>query len=202
MTRPSKLGPPRDAGVALLELVLMLPFVLLIVFGTVEGGAAFVAGDRVAGAAAQAARIGGSGGSRVETDRDLLVALRAALPAGELARLDRVVVFKPTGPDGGVPAGCIKPMGDPSEVGNAACNTYTGETVRNVTAGSMLGFGGATNHKDRWWRPAARKDTLLLGPDYLGVWVRTRHTGVLGVIFHDMAITRTSIVRLQPDLAG
>jgi hypothetical protein len=199
---PTREGARRDSGVALLELVLMLPFVLLIVFGTVEGGAAFVAGDRVAGAAAQAARIGASGGSRVETDRDILVALRAALPAGELARLDRVVVFEPTGPSGGVPAGCIKPVGDPSEVGNAACNSYTGETVRNVAAGSMLGFGGQANHKDRWWRPAVRTDTLLLGPDYLGVWVRTVHTGVLGVIFHDMTLTRTSIVRIQPDLAG
>lgn len=200
--RSATRGQPRDAGVSLLEFVLVLPFLLLIVFGTIEGGAAFVAGDRVAGAAAQAARIGAAGGSRAEADRDILVALQAALPPEELARLDRVVVFKPTGPDGGVPAGCIKGTGDVSEQGTASCNTYTGTTVRNVTAGSMLGFGGTTGTKDRFWAPAVRRDTLSQTPDYLGVWVRTVHHGVLGVIFHDVGITRTSIVRIQPDLAG
>jgi hypothetical protein len=199
--RPSALQRG-DAGVSLVELVLVLPFVLLIVFGTIEGGAAFVAGDRVAGATAQAARIGAAGGSRAEADRDLLVALRAALPPAELSRLDRVVVFKPAGPDGRVPAGCIKGRGDVSEQGNAACNTYTGNTVRNVTAASMLGFGGTTGTKDRWWPPALRRDTLSQDPDYLGVWVRTVHRGVLGMVFRDVAITRTSVVRIQPDLAG
>lgn len=190
------------AGIAIVELILVLPFVLLIVFGTIEGGAAFVAGDRVAGATAQAARIGAVGGSRQEADRDLLVALRAALPDGELARLDRVVVYKPAGPDGGVPPGCIKAVGDPSEQGTASCNTYTGTTVRNVAAGSMLGFGGSSGHKDRFWPPALRRDRLSQEPDFLGVWVRTVHHGVLGFVFEDIAITRTSVVRIQPDLAG
>jgi hypothetical protein len=197
-----RLGHGNDAGSVLVELVLLLPFLLLIVFGTVEGGAALVAGDRVAGATAQAARIGATGGSRVDSDRDLLVALRAALPSGELARLDRVVVYRPSGPDGGVPAGCIKPVGDPSEQGTASCNTYTGATVRSVSAGSMLGFGGGASHKDRWWQPASRRDTLVAGPDYLGVWVRTVHEGVLGIVFRNTALTRTSIVRIQPDLNG
>jgi hypothetical protein len=191
-----------DDGVSLIELVLVLPFLLLLVFGSVEGGAALVAGDRVAGATARAARVGAVGGSRLEADRDLLVALRAGLPAEELSRLDRVVVYKPTGADGGVPAGCIKPPGDPSEVGNAACNTYTGETVRNAMAGSMLGFGGGPTAKDGGWPPATRRDTLSAGPDYLGVWVRTVHHGVLGVVVHEVAITRRSVVRIQPDLAG
>lgn len=198
----ARLGQRGDSGLSLLEFVLVLPFVLLIVFGTIEGGAAFVAGDRVAGAAAQAARIGAAGGSRAEADRDLLVALRAALPPGELARLDRVVVFKPAGPDGSIPDGCIKGRGDVSEQGTASCNSYTGNTVRNVTAGSMLGFGGTSGTKDRWWPPALRRDTLSQDPDYLGVWVRTVHHGVLGVVFRDVAVTRTSIVRIQPDLAG
>ncbi|MDQ2649121.1 MAG: pilus assembly protein [Actinomycetota bacterium] len=195
-------GQRGDSGLSLLEFVLVLPFVLLIVFGTIEGGAAFVAGDRVAGAAAQAARIGAAGGSRAEADRDLLVALRATLPPGELTRLDRVVVFKPAGADGSIPDGCIKGRGDVSEQGTASCNSYTGDTVRNVTAGSMLGFGGTSGTKDRWWPPALRRDTLSQDPDYLGVWVRTVHHGVLGVVFRDVAVTRTSIVRIQPDLAG
>lgn len=143
-----------DSGSVLIELALVLPFLALVAFGTIEGAAAIVSGDRVSGAAAQAARIGATAGSRADADRDLLVALRAALPAEELAHLDRVIVFKPTGSTGEVPAGCIKAMGDPSEQGNASCNSYSGETVRGVSAASMLGFGGAANHKDGGWPPS------------------------------------------------
>jgi hypothetical protein len=197
-----RLRGANDAGSVLIELILVLPFLMVVCFGTIEGGAALVSGDRVAGAAAQAARIGATAGSRTDADRDILVALRAALPSDELARLDRVVVFKPSGPNGSVPVGCIKAMGDVSEVGTSACNTYTGATVRNASAGSMLGFGGAANNKDGAWPPVSRRDTLAVGPDYLGVWVRTVHPGVLGVVFHEVVITRTSIMRIQPDLAG
>ena len=191
-----------ESGSVLVELALVLSFVVILSFGTIEGGAAIVSGDRVAGAAAQAARLGAASGSRLDADRDLLVALQAALPADELEELDRVVVFEASGPDGGVPPGCIKTLGDPSEQGSPGCNTYTGATVRSVTAGSMLGFGGLANNKDGSWPPASRQDSLVQGPDYLGVWVRTVHRGVLGVVFQDMVVTRRAVVRIQPDLAG
>lgn len=193
----------RDAGSVLIELALVMPLLAMVAFGTIEGGAAIVSGDRVAGAAVQAARIGASAGSRVDADRDLLVALRSALPAEELSRLDRVVVFKPAGANGAVPAGCVKELGDPSEQGLAtSCNSYSGATVRSVSAASMLGFGGAVNNKDGSWPPSTRKDTLVQGPDYLGVWIRTVHPGVFGLVFEEIVVTRTSILRIQPDLAG
>jgi hypothetical protein len=184
------------------EFALLMPFLLLLGLGTAEVGLGWVANNRVEGASAQAARAAAVSGSRVETDRDVLVSLRVALPAGELANLDRVVIFKP-GVGGVVPSGCIKAPGDGSETGAvAACNTYSGATVRAATAISMTGFGGGASDKDRYWSPASRNDALTDPPDYIGVWLRTTYVSPWGSLFGALTVTRVSIFRIQPDLAG
>lgn len=200
MTRARRGGG--DRGATIVEFALVLPFLLLLGLGTAEMGLGWVAQDRVETASAAAARVAAVSGSRVEADRDVLVSLQAALPGPELANLDRVVVFKPETPQGGVPAGCIKEPGSLSEVGTAGCNTYTGATVRSVTATSMSGFGGGATDVDRYWAPSTRKDTLAGPPDYIGVWVRTTHDGVTGSFFGTLTMTKVSVFRIQPDLEG
>jgi hypothetical protein len=179
-----------------------MPLLLVLALGTAEMGLGWVANDRVEGASAQAARVAAVSGARIETDRDVLVTLAVALPASELAQLDRVVIFKP-GAGGAMPAGCVKVAGDPSETGVAAtCNTYTGATVRAATATSMTGFGGGATAKDRYWAPTARNDALTDPPDYIGVWLRTTHLSQFGGLFGSLTIAKVSIFRIQPDLAG
>jgi hypothetical protein len=192
----------RERGATLVEFALVLPLLLLLGLGTVEMGVGWVAHDRVQTSVAQAARVAAVSGSRREADRDILLSVQAALPARELANLQRIVVFKPSSASGGLPAGCVKAASDPSEVGNASCNTYTGATVRSVTATSMTGFGGGAGALDRYWSPAVRKDTLAGPPDYIGVWLRTTHTSVTGASFADLTLTKVVIFRIQPDLTG
>jgi hypothetical protein len=190
-------------GATIVEFALVLPFLLLLGIGTAEMGMGWVAHDRVAGAGAQAARVAAVSGSRVEADRDVLLALRASLPADALANLDRVVIFKPSSLQGAVPAGCIKAAGDTSQTGVASsCNTYNGATIRSVTSSSMTGFGGGSTAADRFWSPATRKDTLAGPPDYVGIWLRTTHENVTGSLFGDLTLVKVSIFRIQPDLAG
>jgi hypothetical protein len=190
---------PRGAerGATLLEFVFVAPFLLLMAFGTAEMGLAWVANNRVEGSTSTAARIGASSGSLPEADVNMLVSLRSSLPANELAQLDRVVIFKPTNADGGVPASCIKPFGSTSQVGvSGQCNTYSGATVRTVTTATVLGSA------DDFWSPATRKDTLAGPPDSIGVWVRTIHENQTGTYFGDFTITKSSIYRIQPDVDG
>lgn len=191
-----------ERGATILEFALVLPVVLLLGLGTAEMGLGWVARDRAQTATAQAARVAAVSGSRIESDRDVLLTLLASLPAEELANLDRVVVFKPSSAQGAVPAGCVKAPADPSETGTSTCNTYTGDTVRSVTASSMDRFGGGPSAVDRYWAPASRKDTLAGPPDYIGVWLRTTHDNVTGSFFGDLTMTTVSIFRIQPDLAG
>jgi hypothetical protein len=186
----------------LLELALVLPFLLGLVVGTSELGVAWVAANRVEGAVAHAARIGAASGSRAESDRDMLVSLRAALPAAQLAAVDRIVVFRPTGADGAIPPGCVKGPGDLSEIGASGCNTYNGNTLRAATTSSMSGFGGAAGAKDGYWPPSVRNDALVDPPDHIGVWIRTRNEPLTGLDLGDIAITAATVYRIQPDLAG
>jgi Flp pilus assembly protein TadG len=190
-----------DRGATILEFALLMPFLLFLALGTADMGLGWVANDRVEGATAQAARVAAVSGSRVEADRDTLVALAAALPASELARLDRVVIFKP-GAAGAVPTGCIKTAGDTSEIGAATCNTYTGATVRAATATSLTGFGGGTTAKDRYWAPSTRNDALSDPPDYVGIWLRTTFVSPVGGLFGNLTVIKVSVFRIQPDLAG
>lgn len=186
-----------ERGATMLEFALVLPFLLLMAFGTAEMGLAWVANNRVEGSSSTAARIAASSGSLAEADRNILVSLRSSLPPGELANLDRVIVFKPTDSDGTVPSACIKAVGDGSQVGvSAQCNTYAGNTVRTVTDTTDLGSA------DDFWAPSTRKDTLAGPPDRIGIWVRTTHDAQTGTFWSDFAITKSSIYRIQPDIDG
>lgn len=185
-----------DRGATLIEFAFVVPLLLLLAFGTAEMGLAWVTNNRVEGSTSMAARIAASSGSLAEADRSVLQSLRSSLPQEQLDRLDRVIIFKPTNGNGGVPSGCIKPVGSSSQVGvNGSCNTYTGATLR---AAIPTDLGAA----DDFWVPTSRRDRLAQPPDYIGVWVRTTHGSKTGTFFDDMTITKTSIYRIQPDIDG
>ena len=187
-----------DRGATLLEFALVVPFLLLLAFGVAEAGLGWTENNKVEGATSAAARVGAVAGADSTADAQILLALKASLTAESLANLDRVIVFNATAADGAVPASCNKPTGSTSQVGVAgSCNTYTGATVRGVVdAASNLGSA------DDFWLGTSRRDSLAGPPDYLGVYVRTRHDAKTGIGFGTYTITRTSIYRLQPDIDG
>jgi hypothetical protein len=191
-----------ERGAALVELGLLLPLLILLAFGGLELSTTWVAGSRVHSATAQAARFGAASGDRPTTDRDLLVALRAALPPAELQHLDRVIVFKASSPSGTIPAACMKPFGSGTDATAMWCNSYSGATVRATSSLSMIGFGGSPGSKDAGWAPASRAASLQGPPDYIGLWVRVRHEGVTQTHFADLTITSRSVFRIQPDISG
>lgn len=187
-----------DRGATMLEFALVLPLLLLLVFGTAEAGLGWTENNRVEGATSTAARVGAVAGADSTADAQILVALKASLTPESLANLDRVIVFKSTATNGALPANCNKPVGSTSQTGvNGSCNTYTGATVRAIVDASSS-LGGAANH----WSGVSRNDSLADPPDYLGVYVRTRHDSKTGAGFGNFTITRTSIYRLQPDIDG
>ncbi|MEQ1786436.1 MAG: TadE/TadG family type IV pilus assembly protein [Acidimicrobiales bacterium] len=195
-----RLGRDGERGATMLEFALVLPLLALLAFGVAEMGLAWTAHNRIEGAVSTAARVGSAAGATDAADVTTLLALKAALPADALANADRVVIFRPSDVNGGVPVGCIKPAGSTNQTGvnsgTGRCNTYTGATLRAITPGSSLGTA------DDFWLPTSRRDSLAGPPDSFGVWVRTTHKSVTGTFFDDFTITRQSIYRLQPDIDG
>lgn len=185
---------PRDRGVALIEFAIVTPILVLLAFATVETGLAWVSNNKVEGAASQGARVAASSGKRPEADVSTLVAIKAALPADELANLKRVVIYKSTTANGKVPTSCVPSPENGSNFGVAGvCNSYSGALVRTVTSTTVLPT--ATQQ----WTPSARKDALAGPPDYIGVWVQTTHTNKTKTFFGDFTITKNSVFRIQPD---
>jgi Flp pilus assembly protein TadG len=188
-------------GAAIVELAIVAPFLLLMLFGIGEMGLAWVSGNRLEGAVSTAARTGASSGSVVDADRNILLSLRASLPQKLLDNVERVVVYS-SNPSGGIAAACRTAtpgtgVGDGSAASGAnRCNTYSGSTLRSVTATTNLGSS------DDFWRSTNRRDRLSGPPDYIGVLVETRHDAVTGTFWSGFDLERSSVYRIQPDIDG
>lgn len=194
----------RARGAAVLEMVLVAPLLILLLFGIAEFGLAWTSGNRLEGAVSTAARVGSSQGSRTDADRAILMSLRAAMPDDLLANVTRVVIFS-SNREGEMAEGCLDNTpgvgvgdGTPGAQTSAdRCNTYSGNTLRTVT--STTNLGSSQNH----WQPEDRRDTLARPPDYIGVYVETRHDDFSGTFWRDgFVLERTSIYRIQPDIDG
>jgi hypothetical protein len=176
-------------------MVLVLPFLLLLLFGVGEYSLAWVSANRLEGAVSAAARVGSSQGSVADADRAILLQLQASLPEDLLDNVTRVVVYE-TDATGAVPEVC-RTINDPAaQVGQSGrCNLYSGNTLRTVHSGTNL--GAAQNY----WAPADRNDRLSQPPDYIGVLVQTRHDDVTGTFWRDgFDMERKSVYRIQPDI--
>lgn len=193
-----------DDGAVLVEFALVLPILLLLGFGLVEFGLAWRADNRLDSATATAARVAAASGKGTYADRDTLVALVAAMPSDLFANLDRVVIYESTDATGKVPTSCVPAVGVSTSVGvTGVCNSYSGATVRAVTATTTTpGFGGGGSANDRYWAPSARVDTITGPPDYVGVYVRTTYADRTGTYWNDIRLTDSSVFRIQPDFTG
>ena len=145
-----------------------------------------------------------SAGDRPTSDRDLLLALQAALPADALDHLDRVIVFKASDAAGTVPPAVpARPVGDPSDVTNVGCNSYSGATVRSVSAQSDERLRRQPGHEGRRLAAddaAGRPGGPARLPRACGC--ERLHDGVTKMPFADSTLISRAVFRIQPDLAG
>ncbi len=171
---------------------MVAPLLLLLVFGTIEYGFMYRDSLTVANGARAGARVGASAGSDPLADYQILAAVAGA--TGSLDGVNKVVVFKASSADGGVPSACSA-----SDVGVAGlCNVYSTSDL----ALPQASFADAGYTKDDYWSATTRVTSLSSqnGPDYIGVWVSARHTHLVTSLFGDKTLTDTVIMRLEPTL--
>lgn len=109
------------------------------------------------------------------------------------AQIERVVVFWASDENSAVPPACLTAnnQGLGQGVKGSACNIYTNDEVRTLTAETV-----SKNNRDKAW-PAPERNVSRNGPpDYLGVTVVIR-SGSFGIIKINRTFTSTSINRLQ-----
>ncbi len=173
-------------GAALVEAAIVMPLLLMLIFGMIEFGFLFKDSLTVANAARAGARVGSSAGNDPLADYNILKSVQGA---SGLTNVKKIVVFKASGPTGTIPAQCM--TGPVAGV----CNYYVGAdlSIDQVT------FLSAGYTKDDSWPAASRVTSLAApgGPDYIGVWLEVHHTSMTK-LWGDKDIHDTAVMRLEP----
>lgn len=198
-----------DDGVALVEFALVVPFLVVLLLGTMEYGRTWSEKNTLVRSTQSAARTGASQGPDRFADYNTLKAIEASLSSLGRSTIERVVIFRSDTANGQVPATCanVAIANDLSAKGNAGsrCNIYSEAQVKY--AGNVLSFfppGTCTGGWDAAWCPLTRsRGTDVTDPDYLGVYVKVRYNALTGVIgTPTTTLNATSVFRLDPCITG
>ncbi len=182
-----------ERGAAIVEMAIVLPLLILLVFGIVEYGLLFKEKMTIASATSSAARTGATMGTRDAADMAILEALEAGLyDQVDSSVLISVQIFKANETTGAKVAGSV--------------NTYsfTPLVPCRWTPCPDPNPGPATYGGP--WVPSSRDTTLEPsggGLDVMGIEVRYHHTAVTGLIPGvDRDLTERALIRLEPDVFG
>ena len=185
-----------EAGIALVEFVVLLPLFIILVFGTIEFGAAWSTKLKVETAARAGARVGSGLGTTRLADWTLLQNVKSVLEKIGLSNVDYVVVYKATASDGSIPSGC---SGSSPTSQTGSCNVYTGAQLSSLTQASFTGTTSCgTTAPDRFWCPTTRQKVMSQSPDYLGVWIKANSPTVTKIFASPLPLQSRAVMRLEP----
>jgi hypothetical protein len=183
---------PRERGAALVEAAIVLPLVLLLVFGSIEFGFAFSEQGSLRGATRAGARAAAAV-PKGEAATFAGAALGALDPTLDEVQSDEAIeiwLYEAVDPDGDGnferPTTCA-----------SNCMRYVHDGTTAVRAGGNDWLPG---ERYACVPPGAGRD----GPDRVGVWVRVVHQYVTGIplsvtLSDTVTLTANTIMTLEPD---
>ena len=177
----------------MLEFALVAPVLLLLIFGAFEYGMFFKDYLTVSNTTRTGARVGSAAGSNADADYQILQAVKAAataLPGGSNS-ISQISIYRSTSA-GGEPTATCQATSSASD----GCNVYTASAFTQPA--SKFGCGGGS--LDFTWCPTTRQDSQAIGPDYIGVWVKTTHGFVTKLFGTSRSITDTVVMRIEPKM--
>lgn len=183
-------GRRDERGAALIEAAIIMPVLLLIVFGVFEFGLLFRDELTLAQSTRDGARAGSAYGNDYDADFKIMRTIENASTAVPPDLITRIVIFDP-GPteENGAPT-------DDCKNGIAVvdvCNVYTPNNWADTQR-----FGcNDSNDLDKFWCPADRR-VQLGNVGYIGVWIEFEHPFVTGFFGNDITLTDQTIMRIEP----
>lgn len=185
-----------DRGATLIELALILPLLALLAFGTLEFGLAWRDSLTISNALRSGARVGSNAGDDRLADYNVLKQVESAIRDIDVARIERVVIYKADDLDGVAPQACID--GTPQA---GVCNVYTAAQMDSL-AETDFTDPDCSGEPDGPWCPTTREDRQVIGGDYLGVWVKVHREWITGLFPPTTGLTMTdsAVMRLEPRL--
>ena len=184
-----------DRGVVLVEAAFISPILFLMIFSILEFGMAFRDYLALANSTRDGARAASVYGNDIYADYDILQEIASSSDLIDRADIERIVIFKASGPNASVPEAC-----KPASVVNS-CNSYTAAALDYAQSE----FGCRTDRDlDRYWCPTAangqtgRKTKVSDPPDYVGVWIQVRHLWVTGLFGRSLTFRDETVMRIEP----
>jgi hypothetical protein len=178
-----------EAGASVVEAVLVTPLFLLLIFGIIELGAAFMNWNAIHGAAREGAHVGSVYGASPESDYMILQDVKGRLRAS-IAGVKYVIVFRAKTTTDDPPAECLQAaalgnsgfaeLPDPIDplAYKIRCNIYyVADFNRPKSA-----FGALVNPADAYWPATERTDWSDGPPDFVGVHIATTHKTLTGIL--------------------
>ncbi len=205
-----------DRGAVLIEFVLVFPLLALFAMGIVEYGIAWNVANDVNATARDAARGATSAPAAQTADRTVLVTVDALLTDTEKAGLEKVIVFNAESAHQTRPSqACLDVVpasGSPTNPGSAAgiddeCNVYGPNQVlwagNNPTDSTRIAPSASrcnnSSYIDHKWCPITRnRSTSADNAEYVGVYIKLKHSSVTHFGFGDQTIERSAVFRLEP----
>jgi Flp pilus assembly protein TadG len=182
-----------ERGAVLVEFALVAPVLLLLIFGAFEYGMFFKDYLTVSNTTRTGARVGSAAGSSADADYQIIQAVKGAataLPGGANA-IQQISIYRASSTGGGPTTTCQTTSSSADR-----CNTYTA----SVFSQPATAFGCGAGSVDSAWCPTTRVDSQAIGPDYIGVWVKTSHGFVTKLFGSSKTITDSVVMRIEPKM--
>ena len=179
-----------DRGAVLVEATLVLPVIMMLLWGIIEFGFGWRDKITVETAARAGARTASNLSNNSLADYNALQTTVSALSSVPSANIDYIVIYNAANP---ISATCTG--GASSSAVNFQCNAY----APAMFAAASTNFGCGTGKYDSFWCPTTRMVVQSAGPSYVGVYVKTHRpfiTGEFGVSIP--TISANAIMRLEP----
>jgi hypothetical protein len=176
----------------MVEAAITMPVFLLLVFGAIEFSLLFRDNLTVANAARDGARVASAAGDDGDADYRILQTLKLSSAAITPANIERIVVYRASGP--GVQPSAVCRTGTPTAGDD--CNVYTSSDFTQVANS----FGCRTNTvADPDWRycPSERPVAMTTG-GHVGVWVRAKTPARTAFFGGDKYVSSAMVFRIEP----
>ncbi len=189
-----------ERGAAAVEAAIITPLLILVFFGIIEFGLLFRDYLGLGNATLDGVRTASVAGTDYHADYRTLRAIArgaSSLPDGSI---DRIVIWKASGPDDTLPVQCTGMVG--WDDGTEECNVYGPEALNYTEA--EFGCDPLPNPRpdpDRFWCPKDRVTTVGVGLDYIGIQIEMTHDFVTGLLGSSKQITETAVLKVEPDLS-
>lgn len=187
-------------GAVAIEMLIVLPLLAVIAFGTVEMGLAWQDSREVNNATRAAARVASNLADDRFADFEALLTLRAGLSGVDNDDIASVIVYKADDVNGTVPPACI--VGGGTSVLNV-CNSYTAAQLAALSVSDFPGTTSCAGALDSAWCPLNRDRDPLGSPDYIGIYVHIEREPVTGIfpgVGQLVNITDSAVMRAEPEV--